>query len=29
MIVDEETYHNYDADETELLEGNCLGRVID
>ena len=29
MIVDEETHYNYDADETELLEGNCLGRVID
>lgn len=29
MIVDEETYCNNDADETELLEANCLGRVID
>ena len=29
MIVDEETYCNNDADETELLEGNSLGRVLD
>ena len=29
MIVDEETYCNNDADETELLEENCLGRVLD
>ena len=29
MIVDEETYYNNDADETEMLEGNCLGRVLD
>ena len=29
MVVDEETYYNNDADETEMLEGNCLGRVLD
>ena len=28
MIVDEETYCNNDAEETELLEGNCLAQVL-
>ena len=29
MVVDEETCYNNDADETEMLEENCLGRVLD
>ena len=29
MIVDEETYCNNDADETELHEENCLGRALE
>ena len=29
MVVDEETHYNFDADETEMLEDNCLGRVLD